>query len=99
VAESLNARRERIAETIYAAMIASSEWSSNTNADLAHEARKAAGTFLSSAPEQQQQPADGWPRLLEALKELLVAIDTAKGTNFAIAMLRDAIKREEARRG
>ena len=99
MAESLNARRERIAETIYAAMIASSEWCDNTNADLASEARKAADTFLSSAPEQPQPPADDYPTLLEARKEMLVALDTLKATNFAMAMLRHAIEREEARRG
>ena len=98
MAESPAARRERIAETIYAAMIASPAWCDNTNADLAWEARKAADAFLSSAPEQPQPPADGW-RLLEAAKEMLACHDSAKGTNFAAAMLRDAIEREEACRG
>jgi hypothetical protein len=93
MAESIEARRERIAETIYAAMIASSEWCNNTNADLAWEARKSADAFLSTAP------ADGYPTLLEAAKEMLVALDTLKATNFAMAMLRAAIEREESRRG
>jgi hypothetical protein len=100
VAESPAARRERIAEMIYAAMIGSSEWRDNT-AVLAHEARRAADVFLAHAPEQpqQQQPADGWPTLLEAAKEMLACIDSGKGTNFAAAMLRAAFVREEARRG
>ena len=78
MAESPNARRERIAETIYAAMLGSSEWCDNTNAVLAHEARKAADTFLSSAPEQPQPqpPADASPSLL-GMAKLIVGIDWA----------------------
>lgn len=104
MAESPADRRERIAEMIYAAMISSSEWASNTNADLYYEARKAADVFLAHAPEQPQpQPsADASPSLLEAAKEVVHAAYCA-GVNSqfskAYNRLIDAIKREETRRG
>ena len=84
MAESPAARRERIAETIYAAMIASPAWCDNTNADLAWEARKAADAFLSSAPERPHPPADGYPTLL---------------TREERAFGKQTDMREEARRG
>lgn len=100
MAESPADRRERIAEALYVMMVGHCAtgdmlWS----ADLcAQKAREWAATFVAGSPEHQQPTPDGYPTLLEAAKALLVAIDTTKGTNFAIVMLRDAIEREEARR-
>ena len=108
MAESPSARRERIAETIYAAMIGSSEWRDNTNADLASEARKAADTFLSSAPEQPQPPAEPFAlhpasaALLEAAKIVVATWQSPVSVEImdaACNQLRAAIKREEASRG
>jgi hypothetical protein len=108
VAESPAARRERIAETIYAAMIASPAWCDNTNADLAWEARKAADAFLSSAPEQPHPPAEPFAlhpasaALLEAAKIVVATWQSPVSVDImdaACNQMRDAIEREEARRG
>jgi hypothetical protein len=103
VAESLNARRERIAEMIFAAMIGSSEWCrDNTEAVLAHEARKVADVFLAHAPEQPQPPADASPSLLEAATHAVNVwrtLASPSSMQAAFDALRDAIEREEARRG
>lgn len=116
--ESIEARRERIAETLYVMMFGHAMHNRYWSAALcAQKAREWADTLVNGAPEQPQPqpPADASPSLL-GMAKLIVGIDwealfrqawcddhhagqVPPLVAAAIDNLRDAIEREEARRG
>ena len=104
MAESPDARRERIAEALYVMMVGHCATGDMTwSADLcAEQARVWADAFVAGAPEQPQPPADDSPSLLEAATHVVNVwrtVASPSSMQAACDALRDAIEREEARRG
>ena len=98
-------RLERVALAIYAQLLVM-EHNTDSAAEDAYYAISQAERFISvmdnlHPPEQPAAPTPGDLTLLEAAKEMLWLLDAGTLTqkDFAVAALRTAIAREEARRG